>query len=70
MKELFALKAVVEQAQSELKMLQSLYASALQKTKDFEVKVEDQAGQIQSLTSQVASKSEQVATFQTSSQKY
>jgi predicted ATP-binding protein involved in virulence len=44
-------------------MLQSLYASALQKTKDFEVKVEDQAGQIQSLTSQVASKSEQVATF-------
>jgi len=28
-KELYALKAIVEQAQSELKMLQSLYASTL-----------------------------------------
>ena len=50
MKELFALKAVVEQAQNELKMLQSLYASTLQKTKDLEMKVEEQAGQIQTLT--------------------
>jgi len=44
-------------------MLQSLYASTLQKTKDLDVKVEDQAGQIQTLTSQLASKSEQAATF-------
>ena len=70
MKELFTLKAVVEQAQGELKMLQSLYQSTLLKTKDLELKVEDQTTQLQTLTTQLSSKTEQAATFQTSSQKY
>lgn len=70
MKELMALKMIVEKAQSELQMLQSLYQSTLLKSKDYERTIEELNGQLEKIKAELASKCEQAAAFQASSSKY